>query len=236
MASLLQIAGEIIIKQFDAETLSIITHIPMETEVERDDSGNIVKATVGTIDLIRDLREKEPVNVTINIQTDSTILDDIEADRSALREAITALSEYGQIAPVLTPGLGGEASAKIAINILEKYKLGRDIQQDVRDHLDQMLANPPEPQPDPIVIQAQEETKRKEMDIQFQQNKAQMDAIVKAADFKIKVEELRLQAEEMGIDTQINIEKLNLEALDKMIKLEALEVEASEPGNTVVGA
>lgn len=237
MRDLLRITGNMIITQFDAKTLSIITNMPLKTEMEKDESGQSTGKVkhVGTEDLLMNLREQEPINITVDIQTDSTILEDEEEDRVALTEAIQAMSKYVEIAPALAQGIGAEAAAKVGMEIIERFKLGRHIQQEVQDHLDEVLANPPEAQPSPEEVLAQAELQREAMRSEVEMQKIKLEAAIEAGKLQIQQQENMLKARELGIEAEFNQDRINIDALNTMIKAEATRAEARSKENEFVG-
>lgn len=252
MRDLLRLTGEIIIKQFSPETIAMITNKSLETIKDSEDSTKIVE--VGVSDLIEDLRSKEPINIKVDIETDSTIIEDQEEDRLAMTEAIAALTEFSNIAGGLMGTIGQEATAKILLSIVQKFKLGRGIQQDVTDYIEKIRKEGLPEQKSEAEVIAEAEVKKKEMDTNIQMAKIQADQTVevaklqlaretlmiesqlKAGDLQVKQQANLLKAEELGIYTEIERQKLDLSALDKMITVEQLKIEKQNPNdNAVVG-
>jgi hypothetical protein len=253
MRDLLQITGEIIIKQFSPETIAMITNKSLETKKDAEDSTKIIE--VGVADLLEDLRSKEPVNIKIDIETDSTIIENQEEDRLAMSEAISALTEFSGIASGLMGTVGQEATAKILMGIVQKFKLGRGIQQDVQDYIDKIRKEGlPEQKSDAQVL-AESELEKKKMETELETAKIQANAVLegariqlaredmminaqlKSGDLQIKQQGNLLKAQELGIYTDIERQKLDLSALDKMITLEGIKAEkANANDNAIVGA
>lgn len=231
MRDLIALTGEIIVKQFSPETIAIITHMPLQTVMAED--GKVEK--LGVIDLLNDLRSKEPVDISIDVQTDSTIIEDEEEDRLALRESIQALAEFVQIAPALIQGIGVEATSKIAMEIISRFKLGRQIQQDVEDYIDKLISGGLPEKKDPAEEIAAAELRKEEIRASTDLTKSRIAAAVDMAKLQIAQAELALKARELGIDAEYNQEKINLEAIEKAIKLHGLEIEARSTENEVVG-
>ena len=234
MRDLLRITGEIIVNQFDPETLAVITNTPLQTKTSQDDQGETIVDYVGVIDLLENLRSKAPVDITINVETDSTIIEDQEEDRAAMVEAISSLGEFTNLAPSLIQSIGMNATAKVLMGIIQRFKLGRDIQQEVQDHLDEIERNglPDTPSPEEVIAKA--ELEKTQMQLQFEMMKLQTQTAIESGKLQIKQQENILKAQELGIDKEFKNEKMNLEALDKMIKMKGLEIEAINPNNNIV--
>lgn len=236
LRDVLSIAGEIIVNQFEPETVAIITNRSLDTILEDTPEGVVAKE-VGVKDLLDSLRSKSPSDVVIDIQSDSTIIEDSEQDRTIAAEAISALTEFSGVAPVLTGVIGYEATGELLTGIIEKFKLGRDIQQQVVDHVAKIIANPPEPQPSDAQVMAQAEVQKKQMDVQIQMMEMQFKAAMSKAEFQLKQQAHTLKAAELGVKSNIEQQYIDLDGLDKIIKLQALKAEAANPNdNAVVGA
>ena len=230
MRDLMRITGEIIVSQFDAQTISIITGIPLESKIQ---DGQV--AAVGTEDLLKMLREQEPLCVSVDIQTDSTIIEDEEGQRAELRDGIEAMAQYTAIAQQVAQGVGAEAASKVGMKIIERFKLGRDIQQEVEDHIAKTLADPPEPQPQPEEIIAQVEMQKAQLSAKVKESEVLINAQLKASEYKLKEMELVLKARELGIKADFQQDTINIKALEALIKQRAVEAEAATEGNEFVG-
>ena len=240
MRDLLKIAGEIIINQFDAETLSVITNLPVKTEskmVETSSGEQKSEIIVGTEDLLHSLGSKSPSDILIDIESDSTVIEDTEEDIYMAKEAIGAITEFTNIAPSLVQGIGLEATSELLLQIIRKFKMGREIHQQVMDHVDKLIRDGVPQQPTPEEILANADLEKKKMDNKMKVMEMMFDAQIKRGEMAIKQQANMLKAEELGIRAEVEKEKINLDALDKMIKVQALEAEAANPDdNAVVGA
>lgn len=241
MRDLLKICGEIIINQFEPETVAMITNMPLDTKVERDDNGEIVKAEVGVIDLLTELRSKKPSDIIVDIETDSTIVEDIEGQKKDLLDITSALAEFTGIAEPLAGVIGIDATANLLMSIVERFKLGRNIQQQVQDHVDKMKVKleaqedaPPPPTPEETI--AQMELQKKAMELQFEQQQLEANSRIKLAELGIKQQINFLKAKELDANIQMDSQLIDLKAVDGMLKFEALKIEAkNSKDNAVVG-
>jgi hypothetical protein len=192
---------------------------------------------VGVADLLQSLKTKAPSDVVIDIESDSTIIEDSEQDRLVAREAIQSLVEFSGVAPSLTQSIGLEATGELLIGIIQKFKLGRDIQQQVQDHVAKIIANPPQPQPSEAQITAQAEVQKKQMDMQLAMAEMQLKAALSKAEFQLKQQANVLKAAELGVKADLGQQAVDLDGLDKIIKLQSIKAEAANPNdNAVVGA
>ncbi len=241
LRDVLAIAGEIIANQFAPETIAIVTNRSVETitHIEKDEETgeeSTVVDEVGVADLLDSLKTKAPSDVIIDIESDSTIIEDSEEDRKVATEAIGALVEFSGVAPVLTQSIGLEATGELLVGIIEKFKLGRDIQQQVTDHVAGIIAEPPEDPPSDAEVEAQAAMQMKQLDVELETNKIIANATIKKAELQIKQQTNILKAAELGIDKEIRQQQVDLAGLDKIIQLQAIQAEAANPDdNAVVG-
>jgi len=225
---LLRITGEIIINQFQPETLQIITNSPLNTETKtNEETGEVEVVAVGVNDLLEGIRDVEPSNVIVDIQTDSTALQQDEEDKQDLLSMTQSIAQMVQIAPSMASIIGQDATASVLLSYIEKYKLGRNIQQEVLDHIEALKKAPEQPpQPSDAQIRAQVELQ-----------KAQLDAQSEEKDRQLKFLELQLRAKEVGIKENIEYEKLDIEAINTAISAAGLAAEQANPeDNAIVGA
>lgn len=230
----LRIAGEIMINQFDPETLAIVTNRPLDTQ--RDKQTEEI-TEVGVRDLLTDLKTKSPSDVLVDIESDSTIVEDSEEDILRAKEAIVALVEFTGASTGLIQSLGIPATSEILMGIIEKFKLGRDIQQEVEDHLANIKKNGLPDKKDPQEILAESELKQAEIKAKTEQMKAMIDAQIKKAELQVKQQLNIIKAAELGVKVDLEQQKIDLSVLDSIAKAQALKAEAANPkDNAIVGA
>lgn len=230
---IIKISGEIIATQFQPETIHAITGKPLKTEFEGEGEERKVKE-VGILDLLTELRDREPSEIVIDIQSDSTILEDVDEDKADLLDMTGALAQFTQIAPALVSIVGKDATAGMLLTYVEKFKLGRNIHQQVLDHIEELgkAEQQPEPPSDAEILMA-----KAQLDAQTEIQKAMIQAQVKSAELQIKQQELMLRAQELGLKGQVEFEKLDIEALNTAIKAAGLKAEQANPDdNAIVGS
>ena len=127
----------------------------------------------------------------IDIETDSTVFEDAEQEKQSRTELLTAMGAFAQqwmpvvqVAPEMMPLVG----EMLAFGV-RGFKAGRSL-EDVIDQtmqaIQQRLANPPPPQPDPAVMKVEAEMKRDEQSHQMDMVGKEMDLQAKAADIQFK--------------------------------------------------
>lgn len=224
MRDIVRIAGEIIINQFSAETISIITNMPLDTTMDPQDPTKVLE--VGVKDLLEELRSKSPSDIIVDIQTDSTIVGDDEEDKAQMIDFIGGLTEFAQQAGPLTQVIGLDATAQLLQAIVQKFKLGRDVQQAIDDHialLKKQAENPQSQQQPPS--DAEIDLQKKQMDIAYQSQKDATDNKFKMADLGIKQQQNFLKAKELDIYHEMESHKVDLNALDGFIKVHGAKLE-----------
>ena len=111
--------------------------------------------------------------------------------------------------------------------------MGRNIQQQILDHIDNLEKNPPPPQPSEAEIRMQE----KQMEMQAQMQIEQLRVLDNEKDRQLKFQELLLKARGMNVNASIDYEALDIKAIEAAIKMAGLKAEQANPrDNAVVGA
>lgn len=231
-AGIIKICGEIVINQFDYESIAMITNMPVESEM--GEVGEVKR--LGVRDLLDDLRRKYPSSVIVDIDSNSTRLDDID-DKAELVELTNALTMLVDRAEIMAGVLGFDTTAKLFSMVVEKFKLGKDIQQEIQDHINEQRQAMEEakknPQPQPPTKEEMEMQKA-QMQAQMEMQKAQLQAQIEMAKLQVKQQENLIKAEELQIYSQIEKEKVDIKAIEGVIRMEGLKVEAINPNKNIV--
>lgn len=128
---------------------------------------------------------------SIDIETDSTVFEDAEQEKQSRVELLTAMGGFAQqwlpmvqVAPEMMPLVG----EMLAFGV-RGFKAGRQL-EDVIDQtmqaIQQRMANPQPPPPDPAVMKVEAEMKRDEQSHQMDMQGKQMDLQAKAADLQFQ--------------------------------------------------
>lgn len=206
-----RIAAEIIAENFQPETLKLMSQVklPMQAEVEQQMAQMQQQAMAQgqqfqppkppiVFEQVVELYRSEHVRPFIlDVETDSTIQPDEDAEKQRATEYITAVGGFmqqalpvGQALPQAIPVIG--AMLKFSAS---KFRAGREMEGIIEKFVDQMTelsqAPKPPPPPDPAVIKAQADTQRAQMDMQHSAMKAQAD--MKLAELNVRLKELDLQ-------------------------------------------
>lgn len=160
-------------------------------------------------------RDEAALCYRIDIETDSTIKADQQADQQARVEFLQAVGQFMQQAmqiqnPELLPVL-----AQMLMFGVHGFKVGRDLEAAFEiaiKKLEKTAENPPPPQPDPMVQIKQQEV---QSNMQVQQQKMQQDQVKAQAELeneKIKAQaEIQLEQAKLEGDKQLQIMKIESE-------------------------
>jgi len=180
----LRIAAEIMAEHFSTDTLQRMTGIQIPQEV-------------------RDLLQNELMRqYRIDIETDSTVAPDEQADQANMAAALEAVTAYVQaIAPLVGQGLiDGQAAIQLLKVYLRKFKWGREIEAT----LEQIERNPPQPKPDP-------EEKKMQMEAQLEQQKMQADLQKQQKELELKFAEMQMTLQQMQQEMQLEMQKAQMD-------------------------
>jgi hypothetical protein len=160
-------------------------------------------------EMIQVMRNDDMRCYRIDIETDSTIFEDAEAEKQAVTEMLTAVSQFiAAWEPILQaqPAMLDLAFEMLTF-ALRRFKMGRtfeDIVEQTKQKLEQAAQQPK--QPDPKVQQeqakAQAAAQKAQLDMQTAQQKHQMDLEKMQADLQMQREELQMMAQKLGLERE----------------------------------
>ena len=191
-----RIKAEIIAEQFDPETLKLMVGLESENELF-DEAIKLIKSDVGRA-------------FNVDVETDSTIALDEEAEKQGLAEAMQAVSAFlGGILPLVQVGaIPNQVAFEILRDYFRKYRFGRKLDE----LLDEFQQNQPE---DPnakkqkqeqdaqaAAQKAEQERMAAEMKMAQEKHAMEMDALQKksAAELEKQKQELAIKAEEKQME------------------------------------
>jgi hypothetical protein len=177
---LLRLMAEIISEHFSAETLQMITGLEVSPEVMQ-----LIKTDI-------------PRNFHIDIETDSTIAADEEAEKQQIVELVKAVSEFTQVAPAMANTLGVEFVKELLLTVFRRFRMGRSLEDVLEQSMAQVQQAQQQQPPSEAEIQAQTEQQK----LQFEQQKHQQEM-----EFKMQVEEASMQTEQQKQQDSIAIEQ-----------------------------
>jgi hypothetical protein len=163
------------------------------------------------------LRSDKLRGFRVDIETDSTIAADAEADKASAVElfqgtmmGIQAIAPVAAAAPELVEPLGD-----LLMFTYRRFRVGRSMESKleealvkVSERLEQMAANPP---PNPEQVKAEAEIEKQKMETQRAQEEFQMEMQAKQADLEIQREKNAMEIEKMQAELEIEKQRLELE-------------------------
>jgi hypothetical protein len=177
-----------------------------------------------TIDaVVQLLRDDEMRGFRIDIETDSMVESDQDAEKKNATEFVTAIGQFltqlgplVQVMPPLAPLVGGMLQFAV-----RRYKVGQELEdliEKTMGHVSEMLGQPKPPQPSPDELVKLEGTKAK---VQAEITKAQ-----------IGVEQAKVEAQTKMAQTQMDHHGMSMEGnrmqAEHQLQMEALHLEQEQ--------
>jgi hypothetical protein len=287
---ILNIAGEIISEQFSPEILaemtgmlSFITEelesdapplqpgqgpdgqpVPPDPQMEAQRKQQIQQGAQQVFgEVIKLLRNDKLRTFRIDIETDSTIAIDRQAEKEAVVEMFTALGGFleksvlvGAQEPAFVPALG-----QSLMFAFRRFGVGRDVEgaweqaiDKVTQKVKKLEGQPPPPSPEQIKAEAEIEKQKMEnqraqeeaqverekavMDMQAEQQKHSMELEKMQAELAMMREKLGMEREKMQLDAQVHQQEAAFDMQTKereaQINAEAMERDAAIEERTAV--
>lgn len=159
------------------------------------------------------LRQDKLRGFRIDIETDSTVQGDQEAEKQSRIEFLTASTKFIETSAQVTQMVPEFAplAAKMLMFGVRGFRVGRDLESALEDFCDkaemdakQKAANPPPPNPEQIKAQAemakaQAEIQRQQIENAGEQKNAEIDFASKQLDVKMKEMEIRMKELDLRI-------------------------------------
>lgn len=198
IVELIRLKAEVICEMLSPETLQAMTGLEVTPEVMQ----------LLRNDVLRDFK--------IDIETDSTLMPDEQADKQSRSEFLTAVTGFmGQLLPMAAqaPELGPLIGEMILFGV-RGFRVGRQLEETIETALEeiqqkaaQAAQQPQQPPPDPRAIEAQARAQKVQQDIQLDQAKTQadiqMDQQRLQSDLSIAEREMELKRREAEFDMRI---------------------------------
>lgn len=167
-----------------------------------------------TIEKVMDfLRDQRIRPFVLDIETDSTIQPDEDAEKERRTEFMTAFMQSSQaLAQMvqLEPGAAPLAGEMLRF-VLAPFRAGRQMEGAIDDFVDQMVERASQPQPNPEAEAMQAQAQMEQQKLQMEQAKMQADMQAQQADAQARAQEMELKAQ---IETAKADADIQLKALD----------------------
>ncbi len=180
-------------------------------------------------EIIKVLRSDRLRSYRIDVETDSTIFEDAEAEKAATVEMLGAMStflEKGVMAGQQSPELVPLIFEMIEVG-LRAFKQGRSLEdtlEQVKTKVMEKAANP-QPQQDPKLeaekVKAEAVKAKTEMDMQAAQQKQQMDMEAAQAKQALEQQKMQMEMQKMQAELQFMQQKMGLEAQQMQMEAQA---------------
>lgn len=212
----LRIKAELIAEHFEPQKLAEMTGFKlvgpeqsMQMQSAAQQGQPINYEGLITPEMIKVLRDDKLRSYRIDVETDSTVFEDAEAEKQAVTEMLKGASEFVtawlpaiQAQPALL-----DLSFEMLSVALRRFKPGRSLEEVLEQTKMklQQAAQQPKP-PDPKVqaeqAKAQAVQQKAQLDVQVAQQKAQIEMQKMQAQLQQQQAELQLMREKMGLEAQ----------------------------------
>lgn len=184
---LIEIAGEIIAEHYDPETIKLISSAAEIESLQTEQPSPPDPATgqpSGPPTQVFDeqafaqavalLRDEKTRGYRIDIETDSTIEADLQAEKQARVEFLQAVGQFlgpameaVQTSPAMAPLLG-----KLLLFGVKGFRAGRGLEKDFEEAIEQLgqaakQPPPPDPEAEKMKAEAEAETAKRQQDMEF---------------------------------------------------------------------
>jgi hypothetical protein len=161
------------------------------------------------------IRKDIPRCFIIDIETDSTIKADQDAEKAARTEFLGAVGSFlQQAATVQDPSLKPVLMEMLMFGI-RGFKEGREMETVFKNAIEDIKEQGEQPKEDPNAAIAQMETKK----LQLEEQKIMVDVEAKKAEYQLKAKELELKGRE--IDTKVGLEAERISADERKARRDA---------------
>lgn len=163
-------------------------------------TDNPEDAHVTIDDIVQLLRDDKLRSYRLDIESDSTVVPDEQADKDSWNELLGEVSNFmtnampiGQTVPEMVPVLG-----EMLLATIRKYRAGKSLEDSVETAIGQLIAKakaqqnaPPQPGPDQMKAEAE---------IKMMQEKLQMEGQSKQQDMALKQKQMEMDQQAHGME------------------------------------
>lgn len=184
------------------------------------------------------LRQDKLRGFRIDIETDTTIVNDVQEDKASRVEFMQALSGMleksmaaAQADPEITPLLG-----KLILFVVRGFRAGRDLENSIEEYIDQKekeakasigQPKPPDPKVQAEQIKAQAEIEKSKLDTQSAAADHQSDMAMKQLEAKLAQERAAMETQHMQMEAQFKERELQLKMQEMELKMRLTEHETN---------
>jgi len=209
---LFRLAGEIIVENFERSTLQDIVGKPISDPA------------------LMTMRNDSDRAFRVDIETDSTIAPDEMQQKQDMAEFVGALANF---LPVLGQAgqIGGpQASIALLMWALRRFRAGREVE----DILQQAMENPPQKEPDPETVKAQQQQQMKGQEmqakLQMQAQEHQMELQAMQAKHQIEMQQL---SQEIALDRERFAVEMRQKEVEGQVKVAGMMAQSAAKAQTI---
>ena len=211
-----ELLGEALIENVDPAILEIMTGVPVTPEMEEL------------------MVNQKPRAFWVDIETDSTIVEDEVAEQQQSQEMIAAIASFGEVLPLLLNTIGEEGAKAVFFKAFSTFRQGRQlediIEASIADLKEQREAQSQQQPPDPELIKAQTAQQK----LQLEAQELQVESQIKIAELELAQQKLQLEATKAGGQQQSDQFSNALDAARLELDNKKLALEAINPNKNIV--
>lgn len=158
------------------------------------------------------LRTDERRNYAVDIETDSTVFEDAEAEKAARIECVTAVTtmlEKGVPAIQMNPKLA-PLMKELGMFVLGAFKIGRTLEETFEETFDQLKNVEPQPDPEAQKLQAEMAMEEKRFQMDMELKKADLAAKQQATEMDMQAKQVDMQLKKLSAELDIMLKKMEM--------------------------
>jgi len=142
----------------------------------------------------------------VDIETDSTIEADQQADQESLAALIQGISQYAHgVGPIIEAEvMSKEAAKKVLVAMFRRYRLGREVEEAIEE-------SPPDQQEDPAQQAEQQKMQAEQQKMQMELQKLQIEIQVAQQEAQLRQQEMQMEMEQSQADHQQKMQELQMQ-------------------------
>lgn len=184
------------------------------------------------------LRDKVMRQYRIDIETDSTLADDVKQDKAELAEIMQSVT---QLVQALTPAVQGgflsfDVAKEFLLGFVRRFRLGAEVEQALAHAVQPPPQDDKQAQMEMQIKQQEAEQKKREGELKLQQEqmKFENEQALAQMEMELKREEHRMKMEEMQLKHSIDVQKLQMQGAQMAQKAQLQERQMQQ--QAVLGA
>lgn len=172
----------------------------------------------------------------LEIETDSTIQPDEDAQKQRTTEFLGALSQaLSQLAPmVASQPQSAEFASEVLKFAVQPFRAGRSLESAIENFAEQVKQVAGQQKEDPRAAQAKADAEAKQAEAQIKAQQAQADNQLKQAEMQMKMQQAQAENERKQAEASIKIQQMQIDAQTKQRETELRMMEMQEASRTSI--